>query len=268
MSLTSPPPEHQPKVIVLIIPGDASVKRTNVIKRLFSNPMFDVITCEPRTNIQVVNDGCTPEQTFEAHCVSYALTVAMSMDSNAPCIIIKDTSTSASSPDVVAATVRRCLSVPNFDLCYLCKWLDMCQLYIDATNNDSSKNEISIMRTKSPNGVQAILFTPRGRDVVLGTQVMSNGRRFCIECNLSKSLNKDIYDCNISAICTVPNLIEYDIALNSTSNSDFLKANECQPVSLPQENVQNNEGNIVGFVILAFLTIMVAWAFLRCGTRR
>jgi len=255
------------KVIVVIIPDDACVPRNNVIRYLFSNPMFNIIDVKPKVGNNVDTPGLTSDQYFEICAVRDGLLAARNLDPLAACIIIKDTSTSASDPSTVANIVSKSLAVDCFDLCYLCKWLDMCQLYTDV-GHDTKNDKISLMKTKSPHGIQAILFSVQGRDIVLGTRTMANGQHFIINNSLDVRLSHEIFNCNISAICTVPNVIDYDIAFNASSNSDFIKANECVPVTGPQQPIPNSEGNIVGFILIVSLILLVAWAFLRCGPRR
>lgn len=255
------------KVIVVIIPDDATVPRNDLIKYLFSNPMFEVIEVCPKVGNDVDTPGLTPNQYYEICAVRAGLLAAEKLNPQAPCIIIKNTSTSASSPTTIANIVKECIAVDHFDLCYLCKWLDMCQLYHEVDCKTSNR-AISIVKTKSPHGIQAILFSVRGRDILLGQATMSNGQRFIVNGSLDQRLNQEIFNCNISAICTVPNLIDFDIILNASSNSDFIKVNECKEVTIPSPSTSTSEGNLLGFFLIVALILLVAWAFLRAGPRK
>jgi hypothetical protein len=255
------------EVIVVIIPGDAAVPRTDLIRKLFSDPLFKVVAIEPKVGNKTETPGLTSEQYYELCAVRAALLTAERLNSNAPCIVIKDTSVSVSNSNTITKVVKRSLAVDNFDLCYLCKWLDMCQLY-NNVGHDGPDEKVALMKTKSPRGVQAILFSVNGRGIVLGQRNMANGQKLIIDSCLSDKLNEEIFNCNISAICTVPNVIEFDIALNATSNRDFSKINECVPVRLIEDAVTSSGGNLIGFLILVGLILLVAWALIRSGPRR
>lgn len=253
------------KVIVAIIPGDATNSRSESIKKLFSDPCFTVIEVNPKIGNRESNISMNSNEYYELCCVRAALLTADKMDPKAPVIVIKNTSISTSSPEIIANIVKTSLCITGFDLCYLCKWMDMCQLYGDV-GHTSTNDQISLVKTKSPNGMQSILFSVSGKEILLGRKPMANKNILTIDSCISDVLNKEIFNGNISAICTVPNIINFDIALNATSNNDFIKLNECLPVMLMHKENSDSSANLVGFIIIIGLILLVAWAALRANS--
>lgn len=155
------------------------------------------------------------------------------------------------------------LQVPDFDLCYLAKWQDQCQKYVDATIGGEAIQPMgSIVRTQSPHGIQALLFTPRARRVALQEEPMRNGQMLGPSTQpLEAQLHSAIMTGNLRAICMVPNLLDYDIAY-AANNADFLKLNECEPVA---ENglVSANYGKYFWLLAAIILLLIVAWAVIR-----
>lgn len=300
-------------VLVIIVNERANVSRESLIKHMFSDNMFTVVSYDH--SLQCGNPALSTlqDESRETAVIIGALTVAANVDEKSPVIVIKDTSVCNSCPDKVAETVRRALKLMRpcnpqavyatekyhdsdaslssrrdssrsqdddsgrrrsckrvcagdggkvYELCYLCKWLDMCQLYTkaEATEELGAKQSPSILRTRSPHGLQAVLFSPYGRDMVLGNVRMSNGAYFTLNKPLDKKLNEEIYAGNINALCTVPNLFDYDITLNAMTNQDYLKLNECVPVVLqPSSQGSSTYGDIIWFVVIVILVLILAW---------
>lgn len=147
----------------------------------------------------------------------------------------------------------------EWDLFYLCKWLDRCDLYKTCTK---VKNLTRIVKTESPLGLQAIVFSPSGRDMVLGKKKMRNCEYFPpILLPLGDQLNLAIEDKAMKAITVTPNLFEYDVLL-SKFTTDLLKLCECR---LPEEieEEEDNQGIIplIWFIIVVVGVILLAWIF-------
>jgi hypothetical protein len=290
-------------VVVAIIPGDnTKVPRTDLLKRLFSKSIFRVIEVECGVISNTIEDR-------EKMLITKALNQAHDKYPNRPTIVVKDTSTSTLTPDMMEETVLRCLKGKRFDLCYLCKWEDKCQLYKEPpdcpwksglepqsedelinTGTGSRKDVIahcvgtvypgeskwanpwlgiSIVQTKAPQGIQAILFSTKGMDIILGKSKMCNGRTFTYrQGSLSDTLRGEIFAGNIAAITTVPNVIDYDIILNATSTNDFSKVNECLPVVMPPSASSGGGSNVLGFFVVIFFILLIGWAALRLGPRK
>jgi hypothetical protein len=115
-----------------------------------------------------------------------------------------------------------------------------------------------IVRTFSPNGMQALMFTPQGRDIAIGYEPMRNGEY--IERNksvaLSVKLNLNIGKRCINAICILPNLFEYNINL-AKDLTDLLKLNDCrQPQCLSSNSTPIP---FVWYIVIVIIVIVLAW---------
>jgi hypothetical protein len=219
----------------------------------------------------IFSAACFQTEHFEAHQNSdlscgakhlLALSFARSRHPNSPVLVVEDTSISILDADLMASRVKGVLNHHRkFDLFYLCKWNDSCATYQKVGNTDSSD---CLYYTKSPHGLQAVLFTPHGRDVVLGYRRMKNGNHFKGQSNLEPALVEAIGEGNILATTCLTNWINYDLTL-AEERSEFARANQC---SLSGQN--NNNGNEtwdiaawIWLVIIVILVILIAWAIIR-----
>lgn len=148
----------------------------------------------------------------------------------------------------------------KWELCYLTKWLDRCDLYkVVAKMNGVPK----IVKTYSPLGIQAILFSPKGRDIVLGKSKMKNGKYFTpIVYPLGEQLSQEIGLKNISAVCIIPNLFDFNVML-SQNDLDLLKLSQCR---LPDSNINEETPGpgiapFLWFLVTVAGVILLAWFF-------
>jgi len=143
----------------------------------------------------------------------------------------------------------------SWEIFYLANWLDRCDLYRSFSNADDL---IKIAKTFSPNGLQAMLFSPRGRDMLLGRIPMRNHEFFTpIRFPLSQQLNENIQCGNISSITTTPNFFNYNVTLAKTK-PDLLKLCECRE---PEEKFVANAIPLFWFLILGTFVVILAWFF-------
>lgn len=143
----------------------------------------------------------------------------------------------------------------QWDIFYLADWLDRCDLYKSYTRLNEL---IKIVKTISPNGIQALLFSPRGRDIVLGVRPMNNGQLFTpINFPLTQQLNANIELKNISAITTTPNFFNFNV-LNAKVVPDLLKTCECRE---PEINKSVGAIPFFWFIILSVIILTLAWYF-------
>jgi hypothetical protein len=75
---------------------------------------------------------------------------------------------------------------------------------------------------------------------------------------LGDFLNLHIAEAKLKATVFVPNIIDYDIEL-ATSNEDYLKANECQPLSALSEQTTPSNATYIWLVIIIIVMILLAW---------
>lgn len=140
-----------------------------------------------------------------------------------------------------------------WEVAYLADWLDRCDLFRKLSK---STDLTKWVKTFSPNGVQTQLWSPRGRDVVLGRKPMRNGNFFTpIKFPLSQQLNLNIELGNISAITTSPPFFYFDETL-ATLTTDLDKSCFCRQ---PDETSSNGAITFSIFIILTGLLIVFAW---------
>lgn len=159
----------------------------------------------------------------------------------------------------------------KWDIFYLCKWLDRCDLYKTCARSKGT----TLVKTESPLGDQALLFSPLGRDMVLGIKPLRSvyhcGKKCDEKCEfftpitlpLGEQLNFAIEEGNIKALASSPNLFEFDVKL-AKFNIDLLKLSECR---LPDQEVEEEDENLPGaipliwFLIVVGGIILLAWIF-------
>lgn len=252
------------EVIVYLLTANAESPRTQHVKSLFDHPNFrvDVVTVDDPQDL-VVAPGLSREQALEYRRISWCLDDARSSYVNNPIIIVKDTTVSHSSPETIAEIVTTALSSSGWDVCFLCKWLDRCDLYTEKLAIPGKTTIIA--KTQAPQGTQALLLTPRGRDL-LDALIKANGQSGK---TLSLNIQEQILSGRISAICIVPNLLEYDITA-ATSNFDYLKAHECQdPLSIVQvggstltsTNSSSSSSSWLWIIVVVVLLLLLGYWF-------
>lgn len=236
-------------VHVYILSDDPQKEKVDRLKRLFGHEMFIVNVLSPQ---------CDAKSEFDcehSRCIA-ALNDSYRNNSSDYTIVIKDTSISSATHDSMAEIVNTIVNSGDFDICYLCKWTDRCDLY---TNKTPIENTTALIaKTQSPNGIQALLFSPQGRDIILGTKPMKNGKYFEMNksSNLGYYLNQEILKNNISSICIVPNLISYDVT-EAKSNADYRKSIECETPDNLQDNVPGSSGWFFTLLVIILIVIII-----------
>jgi len=238
------------EIIVFILTGLADLSNAGILQRAFSHSRFDVremVATKPR----------------EIHFIRKALKLA-AKEKDKPVIVISYRMTTHMTANDVECVIRKAVKLGGFDLMYLNHFMDMCQLMtpVDPQNISDGPH---LMKTLAPQGHEAILYMPSGRDMILGKRVMHNAHYIVPNDNLSQQLRDEIYASNIVAICTSPNMFTFDIINNAQRNEDYLKCNECLPVKLIDGEIEDNKAGftIPGFLFFLFITVIiliVAWA--------
>ena len=128
------------------------------------------------------------------------------------------------------------------------------------------KTGTKIVKTESPFGLQAIVYSPKGRDIILGEKRMKNcdyfNNDFAIV-SLDDTINFNIEEGLLKAVATSPNLFQFDL-MSSTNTLDLLKLSECR---LPDIEKEEDDGPLPGiipfvwFVAIVLGIILLAWIF-------
>lgn len=243
-------------IVVYVIRDVHHEDRRSKLVGLFKDDDFHVII--PDIGYDVTE---TPDNVYnrhEAYQVGWCLADAKENYPTQPVLIIKDSSLCVADPDTISEVVYSSLNAGgNFHICYLGRWNDKCHLHSKRKKIRGTMSHVA--KTQSPHGVQALLFSVMGRDVVLGLKPMKNGKFFKARESISRTLNLNIVRGNLDAFCVVPNLIAYDISL-AQEDEDYLKANECTTV-LGFGNTNSNSINIyVAVLVIIILLILIVWA--------
>ncbi len=245
-------------VAVYILATDADSPRTTRVSSLFSNPLFstNVMIISPPSGLQP-NSEMTHEQQVETYRLMWCLKDAKDRYSDSPLIVIKDTSVCVASPSRVADIVSAAVNNGQWHICYLSKWLDRCDLYSDKQHIKGTTTVLA--KTMSPNGLQAIIFTPIGRDIILGDAAMKNGKSFQpVKKPLGAQLHDAIVNGNLEATCTVPNLVNFDI-LAAEKPEDYLKTHECLvPKEMGKKNLLMGTGTTSAWWLLLVIILVIA----------
>lgn len=242
---------------VYVIP-DSGLPRDGITQKVFSDPTFNVITpiIPPPTN----------QTNSEAYYVSWALSDAYNNYPNSAVIIAKNTTVSIASPSSIANVVVNAMNSGQFDLLYLSRWLDKCE----SLTNKSPVNDTGafVANSVSPNGMQCILYSTYGRDILLGIRPMKNNTKFVINnaISLSKQLNTVIFAGNITAFAVTPNLVEYDIQAATTA-ADLIKTQECGQVVIASSKGSSGLLAAIIFIIVLLLVIIIAWLAVKVSRR-
>jgi hypothetical protein len=236
-------------VHVYILSDDPASEKIHRLKKLFGHEVFIVNVLSPRCDAKSELD-CEYNRCLESLKDSYR---------NSPSdytIVIKDTSISLANAETMADIVSTVINSGEFDICYLSKWHDRCDLYTNKTPIEGTNALIA--KTQSPLGVQALLFSPSGRDIILRNKPMKNSKFFEMKANtdLGYHLNQETLKNNINSICIVPNLISFDVT-EAKSNADYAKSQECEsPDNLEQSNI-GTSGWIYTILIIIILIIVI-----------
>lgn len=243
------------KIVVCILSSDSHSQKTKLLSKLFSDDFFIVTTLNlPVTKNPPKTEDISEDQAIERYRIIKALKHCQKKYPNNASIIIKDNSVSSSCRDVIKKT---CLSINclDYDICYLCVWLDRCDLYKKIKKIEETT--IRINKTESPHGLQAVMFSPKGRKIILGIKKMRNNHPFpSARKPLDTELNEQIECDNIKALCTTPNLFSFDVS-ESNSVIDLAKMSVCRR---PEQNIEScDESNYFWIIICSILLLFAIW---------
>jgi len=240
------------KVDVYILAEEGQNRNIDRLKELFSSDIFDVkiINLDGDTDLL----GWCLEETNIYHPDRDVLYIRGNSVSN----ICKQ-----KLEDIVTFINNKCNS---FDLFYMCRWNDDCQKMIDVKYYPFL--DVHIGRTYSPQGLQAIYFSKKGRDIILGKLNTHSGKKLSLDYKIHEDriLIDHIKKGDIVAHCVVNNIFNYDIS-SATKNSDFNKLSLCKNMDNPDSDnePQTNNLNYIWFVLVVIIVIMFTFAIIRIG---
>lgn len=235
--------------------------------RLFRSDLFKVETITIPHPPGIVRSNFD----LEAYII---IKILKKSDPNKICFIVKDNSLTTASKNTINRLSRFILEQKYWDLVYWGYWLDRCDLYgrngfipeaIPETNS-------YLVKTSSPNGLQAVMFSPEGKKVILGQRKMKNGCNFVINSSLSNSLRFNIEKQHLSALCITPRVFEFNPLL-AESVSDLAKSCACRRPEKSKKYNKNNSGlfselhPLFWFLAIVFLVALILWCLYYLGRR-
>lgn len=205
------------------------------LKYLFSNSNFVISEFEK-------NPDFTDSLESEKDIILRSLNKAREINPGSNCFLLKDTSTTMFGPEDIYEILQ--YNLKDFDLLYLCRWCDSCNLY----RNLEEFAGISIATTHRPQGFQAVMISPKVRDMILSPS-------FEYKDFLSNIISKMTYNRFLRAKTVVYNVFNFDMDF-ARVNSDYEKLNQCAYVVPKADSGINSStyffvGSLVALIVIA-----------------
>ncbi len=266
------------KVVVYLLTDDPGSECTMNLNKLFQGGLFTIEIVGqklPQLDLESISSYSEERkcQIDETYRVSWCLKEATERHPEDFILILKDSSVTHASSGSIESIIQKIIISGKWHLCYLCKWMDRCDIYSD--KKEIHGRSAILAKTQAPHGIQALLISPEGRQILIGEKPMKNGKLMNVKTDLSDSLSSTfglsgpfgsmnsiltefILKGYLEAICVVPNLFDFDIT-KATKNSDYLKAMECLPPPKVTTGDQvTTGGKISSFVVLIVILLLIA----------
>lgn len=229
---------------------------------LFASPIFQTTILkldQIPNNIKTDYQGFTEESKNELY--RFILSLKDGTKTNNPILYITDTSVTDADASTIEAIVTSLLT-NEWDVCYLSKWLDSCDLYSE--KKQINKNGTILVNAVNPHGLQAIMVRPDRFvvDSATGEVILKDGTKIQFENSLSQTFQKLIANKKILATTVSPNLFSVD-PLTIQRKEDWVKLNECRDPMRPSNDVQPQPsqpmemGNIWIWLFLGLLVLLI-----------
>lgn len=263
--------------VVYILAQRTDSPRTAAVERLFENELFNVnvVNIKVPTAVASTLEANIPANNFaEFYRVMWCLQDSRNRYPNQPVLIVKDTSVSNSDPETIADIVSEVIRRQDWHICYLCKWADRCDLY---TNKQVLPGRGTIIaKTQAPHGIQAVMFSPQGRDLIAcdpSGKGIASGALVTPQQSVDTCLHQAVVNGKLNAIVVVPNLIDFDVNA-ARNNRDYLKTAACQvpPDNHSQTNyvvagaapvAATNQWGWLWVVIAIIIVVLLGWAIVK-----
>jgi hypothetical protein len=241
---------------------------------LFSSPLFQTTILKlDQIPSQIKNNFPKFSEESLSELYRFILTLKDGSKTKDPILYITDSSITDADSATIEAIVTSLLT-NEWDVCYLSKWLDSCDLY--GEKKPISKNGTVLVNAVNPHGIQALMVRPDrfAVDISSGQVSLKDGTKIEFEGDLTKTLQKLIAGKKILATTVSPNLFNVDPQTIS-DKKDWVKLNECQTMMTgngsgstfaPAENqatLQPNKQNMWLWVLLVILIALIVFLFLK-----
>jgi len=172
-----------------------------------------------------------------------------------PVVIINSNSLSNISNIDVTQLINKEVASPDWDMFFLSKWLDRCDQHYE----EERYKALSIVKTQAAQGLQAILFTPTGRDIILGIIPSRRGVTLTDDGDFGGTVRNACFFNHIICKTTVPNVFVFDPS-TAIDNHDYLKLAECAiPPSV--DHTEGKRTNMMPFLVAAVVGIIILLIF-------
>lgn len=253
--------KYTSKIQVYILTRDEKTKSYSAISSLFCRDYFDVYP----TTLKGVHKSNLLIKTLSGALI------------NKWVLYIKDNSITNADSDTVRDVIYKAIewhgNGQKWDLFYLSKWLDRCDLYTKNHNLILRLHNSWITQTHSPNGEQAILFSPGGVKRVLGLIKSENGKYISQK---HGNITQEIENGSLVAVAITPNLFSFDV-LNAKSISDLAKTSECRKPDAyhDTENKMNDSKDSISkilspfawFIVVVIIVVFILWVLYHLGAK-
>jgi hypothetical protein len=233
---------------------------------LFASPIFQTTILKLD---QVPNNIKTDYPGFNAEAKNELYRFILSLKDGAktknPILYINDTSVTDADAATVEAIVTSLLT-NEWDICYLSKWLDSCDLYSDL--KQINKNGTVLVNAVNPHGLQAVLVRPDRMlvDATTGEISLKDGTKVAFENSLSQSIQKLISNKKVLATTVSPNLFNVD-PTTLQKKEDWVKLNECRDPNRPNLPMEPSESsskqNMWLWIALAIFVLIILFLIFR-----
>ena len=174
-------------------------------------------------------------------------------------LFVKDTSLCSLGPTALARALEELQDTGDkWDLCYLARWQDKCNLYRDPQQLKQSTSYL--IRTHYPIADQAILISPRGRRKLLGEEPLVENKQ---KLNLVhyKQITEEIYAGNLVAQVVTPSWFSFN-EMFARKNEDYQKTHVCAPI--PQLKPPDTSRLDIARTVLIILALVIIVLLLYC----
>jgi hypothetical protein len=244
-------------VIVYILTADEKSDRVAKVCKSFINPLFQIKV--------VTLDNPNNQINLDQYRVNYILNDAQKNHPSNYLIVVKDTSMTLATSDAVSDFVSFAINeARDWDLCYLCEWMDRCDQLKNVKQNPDGG--AALAQTQSPHGLQTLMISPTARDMLLGTKPYRTQVPKTLGTELSTKLNQLVMAGCLKADCALPNIFVFDPSL-AEDDKDRAKANQCLipgTASYQQTTTTTTTTSwwwifIIAVIIIALLIVCFWW---------
>jgi hypothetical protein len=154
----------------------------------------------------------------DTHCFQHILSQQLKRDS----LILTDKIKIGTSKELIETVIKYLNARDDFDICYLTRWGDHCELISSVQAIPNTPYEIAF--TQAPNGYDAVYIKAHSKGKLIPLLFK--------EKELSLSLSHSIIHGNLRALAILPCLFPYDSTKLKTD--EYYKTQECQKINLYQ----------------------------------